>query len=346
MSFHKIWTDPGHPAGFSSVGVLARAARKAEQETARYLQTQDAFSLTKNYIKKFQRRKIIARHVDELYQADLLDLSKYAKFNRGYRYVLGLVATLSKFVFYFPLKRKNAESMLEVLKKFLKIKTPTYLLTDFGTEFYAAPVKALLGKHGVHHYSTYNDDVKAAQIERQWRTLRTQIERYFITFGTKNWIDVIQSFADAYNRRVHSRTKIRPIDVNRRNENEIFNRLFPPSKIMPKQKFFPGDIVRILKKDKLFSKSAESKFTNELFKVKEMIPSIPIVYTLQDFSGETLKGTWYAQEMSKVLRPPEVQILKRQNRRGKRWVQIRESDGSRPKWVTERWLKESHLVRH
>ena len=76
-----------------------------------------------------------------------------------------------------------------------------------------------------------------------------------------------------------------------------------------------------------------------------MIPSIPIVYTLQDFSGETLKGTWYAQEMSKVLPPPEVEILKRQNRRGKRWVQIRESDGARPKWVTERWLKESHLVR-
>ena len=69
--------------------------------------------------KNFPRRKIIVNHIDEIFAADLVVMQKFAKLNKGYRYLLTCIDIFSKYSWVIPLKDKK-ELMLKMLyKKFL-----------------------------------------------------------------------------------------------------------------------------------------------------------------------------------------------------------------------------------
>ena len=43
--------------------------------------------LNKPVINKFERKKIVINHIDEIHSCDLVDMVKYSKVNRGYKYI-------------------------------------------------------------------------------------------------------------------------------------------------------------------------------------------------------------------------------------------------------------------
>ena len=43
--------------------------------------------LNKPVINKFERKKVIVNHTDEIHSCDLVDMLKYSKVNRGYKYI-------------------------------------------------------------------------------------------------------------------------------------------------------------------------------------------------------------------------------------------------------------------
>ena len=43
--------------------------------------------LNKPVINKFERKKIIVNHIDEIHSCDLVDMIKYSRVNRGYKYI-------------------------------------------------------------------------------------------------------------------------------------------------------------------------------------------------------------------------------------------------------------------
>ena len=69
----------------------------------------------KNYI----RRKIIVNHIDEIFAADLIEMQKFSKINRGYRYLLTFIDIFSKYAFVIPLKDKKGITIKILYKKFL-----------------------------------------------------------------------------------------------------------------------------------------------------------------------------------------------------------------------------------
>lgn len=69
--------------------------------------------------KNFRRRHVIVKGLNDLIQADLVEMIPYAKSNRGYRYILIVINVFSKFVWAQPVKRKNAIDVASAMKKIL-----------------------------------------------------------------------------------------------------------------------------------------------------------------------------------------------------------------------------------
>ena len=43
--------------------------------------------LNKPTIQKFERKKVIVNHINEIHSTDLVDMSQYSKINKGYKYI-------------------------------------------------------------------------------------------------------------------------------------------------------------------------------------------------------------------------------------------------------------------
>ena len=95
--------------------------------------------------RNFRRRKVIMRGVDETWQADLVDMKKYSKLNRGHKYLLTVIENFSKYAWEIPLKNKSGIESEKAFKELFKRgRVPKNLHVDRGTEFYNYRVKNLL----------------------------------------------------------------------------------------------------------------------------------------------------------------------------------------------------------
>ena len=102
--------------------------------------------LHKSKRKNYPRRKIIVNHIDEIFAADLVEMQKFAKLNKGYRYLLTCIDIFSKYSWVIPLKDKRGITIKNALEKIFKQRSPKFLWTDKGKEFYNKQVQDLLNE--------------------------------------------------------------------------------------------------------------------------------------------------------------------------------------------------------
>jgi hypothetical protein len=335
-------TKPTWLASLSTFKQNSKGAYKLK-DIKKFLHSQDVYTRTLSARRNFPRRKIIAYKRGEVYQADLMDCQKESKDNDNMRYILVLTDTLSKMLYLFPLKDKKAPTLVRAFKKFLKKeKDITHLNSDKGTDFYNRLMREQIYiPNKITHYSTRNQYPKSApQAERAIRYIRRQILRWNIYSQSNRWIEILPIIETNYNHRIHSVTKMRPVDITKRNESEVFKILYPYRK--PKRpKFKVGTIVRIQKLLNPLEKRSISQYTVELFKVKQILNTEPVTYMLKDEDEEEIKGGFYECELVEVIRlVKRVNILKYQNRAGKRCAQVRFVDSNIIKWIPVRDLND------
>ena len=196
-------------------------------------------------------------------------------------------------------------------------------------------------------FSTENETVKAAMVERFNRTIRGKIHR-FITFKNNlRYIDEMQNFIDAYNDTVHTSTGVAPNKVDSSNIDNIWYRLYenPSNGQKHKPKLSPGDHVRISKARATFERGYTPNWSTEVFQIVSVIPnSRPVVYTIKDYSGEEVAGTFYAKELQKIKEPDSYvieSVIRSRKRKGikellVKWKGYPDSFNS--------WIKESDFV--
>ena len=170
--------------------------------------------------KNFKRRRVVMRGIDDLWQADLVEMCEFSKINKGFRYLLTVIDTFSKFAWAIPIKRKTG---VEVTNAFNLIllhdrRTPQNLQTYDGKEFFNSTFQKLMIKHKINHYSTYSS-LKASIVERWNRTLKNKMWREFSMNGSNRWIDILKQLVDTYNETEHRTIKMRPCDVTHNLEN-------------------------------------------------------------------------------------------------------------------------------
>ena len=70
-----------------------------------------AEELHKPITRNFRKRRVISYGVDKIWAADLVEMQKHSKWNKGFKYVLTVIDVLSKYVWIVPLKDKKTESV-------------------------------------------------------------------------------------------------------------------------------------------------------------------------------------------------------------------------------------------
>ena len=76
--------------------------------------------LNKPTTQKFERKKVIVNHINEIHSTDLVDMSQYSKMNRGYKYIFTNIDIFSKYAYAFPLKSKKIQDIKPCFEKILK----------------------------------------------------------------------------------------------------------------------------------------------------------------------------------------------------------------------------------
>ena len=73
--------------------------------------------LNKPTIQKFERKKVIVNHINEIHSADLVDMTQYSKINKGYKYIFTNIDIFSKIAYAFPLKSKKIQDIKPYFEK-------------------------------------------------------------------------------------------------------------------------------------------------------------------------------------------------------------------------------------
>ena len=133
-----LYYDPEGPGSFGGVEDLYRVAKKKyktinRSQIQRWLQQQDAYTLHKRITKKFKRNKVFTDGIDDLWQADLCDMSKLVRYNNAHRYILTIIDVFSKYCWAYPVKTKSAGDVTKAFEKAVKTgRSPKKLQTDQG----------------------------------------------------------------------------------------------------------------------------------------------------------------------------------------------------------------------
>ena len=285
-----------------------------------------ADELHKPITRKFTKRRVFVKGVDEIWAADLVEMGKFSEWNKGIKYLLMVIDVFSKFGWIEPLKDKKGETVAAAFEKIFKLgRKPRLLWTDKGREFYNKNVNQLLSKKNIKLYSTENEE-KSSVVERFNRTFKQMMWKMFSANNNTIYIDKIDELLKTYNSSFHRSVRMAPLEASDiKNSNRVFANLYSDEiyKSVKKPKFKIGDRVRISKyKRKLFDKGFTPNWTEEVFVIDGILNTKPITYRLIDLQGETVAGSFYEQELQKttqeIFRIDEV-ILRDKKRALVKW---------------------------
>ena len=113
--------------------------------------------------------------------------------------------------------------------------------------------------------------------------------------GDGNWIDVLQTITKQYNRRIHSSTKLTPIQASlKKNEGYVYKNLLDKRKKI-KPRYEIGDLVRTAELKRTFSKGDTTNWSYKLYKIIEIIndtiPSYRLDNLPERYNQSLLKKT-------------------------------------------------------
>ena len=267
-----------------------------------------AKELHKPVRKRFEKRSIITKGIDDLWGVDLISMIEYSKENGGYMYILNVIDTFSKFAWAVPIKSKDGVTVSKAFEKIIKSaksqnhKTPNLLHTDKGTEFENNHFKNLLDIFKNHMYHTENLE-KSAIVERLNRTLNNKLKIQFEVRNNKKWVDILQKLLDEYNfKDIHRSIGMTPSEVNKSNEGDVLRTLFRHSREKKSVvKFQVGDRVRITSYKYTFNNKYDSNWTREIFVIDEILKTQPVTYKIGELKGKSKQiiGTFDNQELQK-----------------------------------------------
>ena len=311
------YKDPRAPGSFGGIGSVRRYGGKLNE-----LSKTDAYTLHKTARVRFPRRKTYSKGTGDLFQIDLVDLTDISSHNDGYRYLLTCIDVFTKRAWAVPVKTKSGRDVTSALEKILDDGTCNMLQSDKGTEFLNHTFQSMLRRRNVKFYTSENEDIKAAVVERFNRTLKTKMYRYFTAFNTKRYVDVLPDLLHSYNNTYHRSIGMTPTEVDAGNENLVRARLYPVKPKSHRWKYRVGDRVRITTRRRPFAKGYRGRWSREIFEIDSRLPTVPVTYTLRDLADEAIKGKFYEPEIQKVIKFDDEhfdveKILKTRRRAGK-----------------------------
>ena len=254
--------------------------------------------LNKPVISKFPRKKIIVNHIDEIHSCDLVDMVKYSRMNKGYKYIFTNIDIFSKIGYGYAIKSKRIQDIKPCFQKIFIKNKPKFIWSDKESSFFSKEMLKFFEDNNVKIYYT-NSNLKAVVIERFNRSLRELMMKEFVKNNNTVWYNILPKLIKFYNNRYHHTIKMKPIEVNKSNEKYIKNTIYKYNITNKIPKFKINDIVRIsLKRRELVDKPSDNiKWSEELFKIYSINKSNVITYKITDMNNEIIQGIFYEKEL-------------------------------------------------
>ena len=150
--------------------------------------------------RNFSKRRVISYGVDNIWTADLVEIQKYSKWNKGVKYLLMVIDVFSKYGWIEPLKDKKTESVSSAFELIFKKskRKPEKLWTDKGSEFISKHFKDVLKTHSITLYHTQNEE-KSSIVERWNKTMKNKMWKMFSANNNTVYWDKLDKLVDDYN---------------------------------------------------------------------------------------------------------------------------------------------------
>ena len=317
----SIYYDVKHPSSYAGPAKLHTTVSKegkfkiGRRRIQQWLQDQEAYSMTRQARRKFPRSRVIVAGIDSQWDMDLMDMVNLGKHNDQNKYVLVAIDIFSRHVWCQPVQSKGSSDMTAAMKQMLsETRHPKTVRTDRGMEFRSKVFNTYLKEREIHHFYALNTETKANYVERVIKTLKHKLFRYLLKHNTKRYIDILQDVVYSYNHTIHRSIGRSPASVSDLNEGEsrlqqymIRTKTQPQTTTKPRKKtkqrykYKEGQTVRISHVRSVFDREYSQKWTGELFKIRERFKREDVpVYTLKDWSGEDIEGSFYEAELQAV----------------------------------------------
>ena len=188
----SIYTDLRHPASFSSLYTLFRAAKQKNpnilyKDVESWLETQPVYTKYRRIKVKYPHHKVFSRGLRYQYQPDLVNYSALKRDNHSFIFLLTIIDIFSRFALAIPIKSKKGPHVAAALEKAFKLQT------DMGKEFYNSHIKRVLNRYRVQHFST-DQPLKAQIVEHFNRTLRETLKQSMAYRKSLDYISMLSDF--------------------------------------------------------------------------------------------------------------------------------------------------------
>ena len=181
--------------------------------------------LNKPVINKFERKKVIVNHIDEIHSCDLVDMQKYTRVNKGYKYIFTNIDIFSKYAYAFPLKTKTIKEIKSCFQKIFNERKPNIFGLIKNQLFFSKEMLQFFKDNNVKIYYTHSH-LKAVVIERFNKSWRELMMKSFVKNNNTVWYNILPDLINTYNNRYHQTIKMKPKNVNKLNEKHIKNTVY------------------------------------------------------------------------------------------------------------------------
>jgi hypothetical protein len=179
---------------------------------------------------------------------------RYTNHNQNYSTLFTAINVNTRFVYAYAAKKKDAFTILQLLKK-MESKTIINSITcDEGSEFNNRQFIRYCNENDIYIYFVKDDSHKLGIMNRFHRTLKDKLSKYFAANNTVIWFDVIDEIVNNYNHSVNRGIGVAPIDCNSFIERDIIESKRRATEILKEsiKEFEIGDKVFVKKKEELF----------------------------------------------------------------------------------------------
>ena len=269
ITIKKIYFSDEH--GFGSVHATWKEANK--QHSGITLQNvQEWMYKQKHKQTKFKysgENSYVANRPLQQIEIDLIDMTKIASDNDGYRYAVTGVDIFSKYGWAMPIKTKQPHDVLIGLKEVLdKIGIPEILYSDSEGSFNSTEFVKFINSKTIKHIFTNSH---AHFVEAFNKTIKQQIYTRLEAKSddTDKWTLELLHVLRKYNKTPHRTTELPP-ELARQDKNRLTVFMNIALKAKHNRKYAPvrlGSNVRVLLKPSTFKKSWHDKWSPETYKI-------------------------------------------------------------------------------
>ena len=178
--------------------------------------------------RNFAKRRVISRGIDEIWDADLVEMQKFSRWNKGIKYLLMVIDVFSKYGWIKPLMDKKTEMVGRAFEEIIKSRKrkPKVFWTDTASEFISKHFKDILKKNNITSYRTENEG-KSSIVEKLNGTMKNRMWKMFSANNNTVYCDKLDKLLGDYNKTRHSSTRMTPINSSKKeNEEKLFCNLY------------------------------------------------------------------------------------------------------------------------